>query len=187
MNTAIANILESYDLKSQYDYETALKEIVQLLALLGLWRSKFYEHAAFYGGTALRLFYGLKRFSEDLDFSLVKKDEDFNLIPHLKSIEKEIEAFGFKFSIEKRSKAIISPIESAFIKVRYLELRKPTDSINISLLMVNIWETFITESFSNPDSSFFKKIFPGAPDNFRLLVITTTMTVLILLLLNALD
>jgi predicted nucleotidyltransferase component of viral defense system len=116
MNTAIANILESYDLKSQYDYEIAIKEIVQLLALLGLWRSKFYEHAAFYGGTALRLFYGLKRFSEDLDFSLVKKDEDFNLIPHLKSIEKEIEAFGFKFSIEIRNKAMISPIESAFIK-----------------------------------------------------------------------
>ena len=113
---AIANILEAYDPKTQDDYEIALKEIVQHLALLGLWRSKFYEYGSFYGGTALRLFYGLRRFSEDLDFSLIKKDNAFDLSPHLISIEKEIEAFGFKFSVEKRNKQFISPIESAFIK-----------------------------------------------------------------------
>lgn len=116
MNKAIVNLLETYDLKTQDDYETALKEIVQHLALLGLWRSKFYEHASLYGGTVLRLFYGLRRFSEDLDFSLVKKNNDFDLLPHLKAIENEIEGFGFKFSAEKRIKNVISPIESAFIK-----------------------------------------------------------------------
>jgi predicted nucleotidyltransferase component of viral defense system len=116
MNRAIGNLLENYNLKTQDDYEIALKEIVQLLALLGLWRSKFYEHASFYGGTALRLFHGLRRFSEDLDFSLVKQDEDFNFLPHLKAVEKEIESFGFKFSVEKIDKKIISPVESAFIK-----------------------------------------------------------------------
>lgn len=116
MNKAIVNLLESYDLKTQDDYEIALKEIVQHLALLGMWRSKFYEHASLYGGTALRLFYGLRRFSEDLDFSLVKKDECFDLLPHLKAIEKEIVAFGFKFTVEKKIKKFISPIESAFIK-----------------------------------------------------------------------
>jgi predicted nucleotidyltransferase component of viral defense system len=116
MNRLITNLLENYDLKTQDEYEVALKEIVQHLTLLGLWRSKFYEHAALYGGTALRLFYGLRRFSEDLDFSLVQNEEEFNLLPHLKSIEKEIEAFGFKFSVEKKIKKIISPIESAFLK-----------------------------------------------------------------------
>ena len=116
MNNAIANLLETYDLKTQDDYEIAVKEIVQHLALLGLWRSKFYEHASLYGGTALRLFYGLRRFSEDLDFSLLKKNEDFDLLPHLKAIEREIEAFGFKFYVEKKIKKFISPIESAFIK-----------------------------------------------------------------------
>jgi predicted nucleotidyltransferase component of viral defense system len=116
MNKAIVNLIESYDPKTQDDYEIALKEIVQHLALLGMWRSKFYEHASLYGGTALRLFYGLRRFSEDLDFSLVKKDEYFDLLPHLKAIEKEIEAFGFKFTVEKKIKKLISTIESAFIK-----------------------------------------------------------------------
>lgn len=116
MNRAIANLLEKYDLQSQDDYEVAIKEIIQHLALLGLWRSKFYEHAAFYGGTALRLFYGLRRFSEDLDFSLTGKDKDFEFSPHLKAIEKEIEAYGFKFSVVQKDKRIPSPIESAFIK-----------------------------------------------------------------------
>ncbi|UCH95329.1 MAG: hypothetical protein JSV88_00400 [Candidatus Aminicenantes bacterium] len=54
MNKAIVNLLESYDLKTQDDYEIALKEIVQHLALLGLWRSKFYEHASLYGGCRIR-------------------------------------------------------------------------------------------------------------------------------------
>ena len=64
MNKALTNLLENYNLKTLDDYEVALKEIVQQLALLGLWRSKFYEHAAFYGGTALRLLYGLRRFQK---------------------------------------------------------------------------------------------------------------------------
>lgn len=64
MNKAIASLLENYTLETQDDYETAVKEIVQHLALLGLWRAKFYEHAAFYGGTALRLFYGLRKRSQ---------------------------------------------------------------------------------------------------------------------------
>ncbi|MCK4761365.1 MAG: nucleotidyl transferase AbiEii/AbiGii toxin family protein [Candidatus Aminicenantes bacterium] len=116
MNKAIKNLLENYELQTFDDYEIALKEIVQQLALLGLWRSKFYEQAAFYGGTALRLFYGLGRFSEDLDFSLLKKNEDFDLLPFLKAIAKEVESFGFSFAVEKKDKALQSPVESAFIK-----------------------------------------------------------------------
>lgn len=116
MNKAIKNLLENYDLRTFDDYEIAVKEIVQQLALLGLWRSKFYEQAAFYGGTALRLFYGLRRFSEDLDFSLLEKNEEFDLLPFLKAIEKEVESFGFRFAVEKKDKALHSPVESAFIK-----------------------------------------------------------------------
>jgi len=115
-HTAITNMLDAYDLRTQDDYEIALKEILQQLALLGLWRSKFFEYGSFYGGTALRLFFGLRRFSEGLDFSLINKDCIFNLSPHRVSIEKEIEAFGFKFTVETRNKQLTSPIESAFIK-----------------------------------------------------------------------
>ena len=71
------------------DWENALREIIQELALLGLWRSKFFEHTAFYGGTAVRIFYGLPRFSEDMDFSLLQPDRDFDLGPHLEAIRTE--------------------------------------------------------------------------------------------------
>ena len=77
MNDAVKIMIERYRCQSVNDYENALKEIIQEIALLGLWRSKFYEKAAFYGGSALRILYGLDRFSEDLDFSLLKKDKNF--------------------------------------------------------------------------------------------------------------
>ena len=57
MDNAIIQLLEKYDLHTEIDYENAIKEIIQEIALLGLWRAKFFEHAAFYGGTALRIFY----------------------------------------------------------------------------------------------------------------------------------
>ena len=65
MNDAIKSMLSKYQCKSLEDQERALREIIQEIALLGLWRGKFFEHAAFYGGTALRILYGLDRFSED--------------------------------------------------------------------------------------------------------------------------
>ncbi|MDM8526164.1 nucleotidyl transferase AbiEii/AbiGii toxin family protein [Desulfococcaceae bacterium HSG8] len=116
MTHGLESLLSEYDLITEEDWENALKEIVQHLALLGLWRSKFYEHAAFYGGTALRIFHGLRRFSEDTDFSLIRKNPDFNLQLHLTAIRSELEAFGFSFEIEKKQKKTVSPIESAFIK-----------------------------------------------------------------------
>jgi len=64
--------LARYSFASNEDKLRALREILQETALLGLWRGKFFEHAAFYGGTALRVLYGLDRFSEDMDFSLLK-------------------------------------------------------------------------------------------------------------------
>ncbi len=116
MRNGLENLLSEYDLVTEEDWENALKEVVQHLALLGLWRSKFYEHAAFYGGTALRIFHGLRRFSEDMDFSLVKKNPDFSLSSHLMAIQSELEAFGFSVTVEEKLKKTASAIESAFIK-----------------------------------------------------------------------
>lgn len=109
-------LLSRYRPVTAGDYENALKEIVQELALLGLWRSKFFEHAAFYGGTALRIFHGLQRFSEDLDFSLMEARPAFRLDPHLSAVRDELEAFGFHFEVEPKTKSAPGAIESAFIK-----------------------------------------------------------------------
>lgn len=79
-------------------------------------RSKFFEHAAFYGGTALRILYGLDRFSEDLDFSLLEPQKDFNLKPYIGAVESELVSMGFSVTVEEREKSVTTKIESAFVK-----------------------------------------------------------------------
>lgn len=83
MHEAIARMLAKYKSGRLEDSMRALREIMQEIALLGLWRSKFFESAAFYGGTALRVLYGLDRFSEDLDFSLLKPPGQFDIAKYL--------------------------------------------------------------------------------------------------------
>ena len=116
MNPALEAMLAKYRLESSDDSIAALREIMQELALLGLWRAKFFEHAAFYGGTALRILYGLDRFSEYMDFSLLMPDETFRLDRYLPSVEKELSAWGFHVVVQTKEKTTTSPIESAFLK-----------------------------------------------------------------------
>ncbi len=116
MTHPLDSLLSRYTPSTLSDYENALREIVQELALLGLWRSKFYEHAAFYGGTALRVFYALPRFSEDMDLSLIAPNAEFDLAPHLDAVRTELISFGFTFEVERKVKSNSTAIESAFIK-----------------------------------------------------------------------
>lgn len=121
MNDVISSMLQRYQCVTLQDYRNALKEILQELALLGLWRAKFFEKAAFYGGTALRILYGLDRFSEDLDFSLLKPDANFTLNPYERAIETELRSFGFEVSVQVVEKVKESAIQSAFLKANTLE------------------------------------------------------------------
>src|SRR5579872_4522766 len=116
MHAAIKTMLSKYQCHSEQDYVNALKEIFQEISLLGLWRAKFYEKAAFYGGTALRILYGLDRFSEDLDFSLLKPEKNFDLSRYNQAIKDELNSFGFEVTVETKIKNTDSNIESAFIK-----------------------------------------------------------------------
>ena len=99
---------------------SALREIMQEIALAGLSRTDFFKTAAFYGGTALRIFYGLNRYSEDLDFSLLQKNENFSLAPYFLSIQKEFESLGLKVSLLNKKKKKKTAIESAFLKTETL-------------------------------------------------------------------
>lgn len=121
MTTVIENLLKNYNPKSKNEYENAIQEIMQELSLMGLWRAKFFEHAAFYGGTSLRILHGLNRFSEDLDFSLLKPDPAFNLLPFLKAIEDELEISGLQVTVEHKIKHPEESIRSAFLKTGTLE------------------------------------------------------------------
>ncbi len=121
MNDAVKVMLNRYNCSSVNDYENALKEIIQKIALLGLWRSKFFEKAAFYGGSALRILYGLNRFSEDLDFSLLSSNENFSLEVYSTAVEHELKSFGFSVTVETKAKRIETNIDSAFIKADTLK------------------------------------------------------------------
>lgn len=121
MNDAVKVMLERYKCSSVGDYENALKEIIQEIALLGLWRAKFFEKAAFYGGSALRILYGLNRFSEDLDFSLLRKDGGFSLATYCTAVEEELKSFGFSVHVETKVKQVQTNIDSAFIKAGTLK------------------------------------------------------------------
>lgn len=108
--------LQEYNPKTKQDVYDALREIMQEIALAGLQRAGFFEKAAFYGGTALRIFYELDRFSEDLDFSLLELDEKFSLEPYFDAVVKEFEALGITVSLQEKKKSNASNVESAFLK-----------------------------------------------------------------------
>ena len=116
IHPALPGLIDRYQPQSANDYQNAVREIAQEIALLGLWRTPFYDHAAFYGGSALRIFHGLQRFSEDLDFSLLQPKPDFSLKPYLGAVADELAAWGFEFRAEGIEKNQPSPIESAFLK-----------------------------------------------------------------------
>lgn len=116
MNNALSELFDEKVRDNKGQKERALSEILQSVALLGLSRSDFFEKAAFYGGTALRILYGLDRFSEDLDFSLIKPDPAFRMQDYFNGIDREMKSFGLHAEISQKTKTIPSSTESAFIK-----------------------------------------------------------------------
>lgn len=111
---AIVKMLEKYDLSTADKTYEALREILQEIVLLGLSRAGFFDHALFYGGTALRILHGLDRFSEDLDFSLIAPDEHFDLSVYEDVVIEALHSFGFDVTIQLKNSD--STIKSAFLK-----------------------------------------------------------------------
>lgn len=116
MQQVLAQMLSKYQIRDIDDKKNAIKEIVQEVVLCGLSRGGFFKDAAFYGGTALRIFYGLDRFSEDLDFSLVSQNPEFDLTKYFSYIENETKSLGLNFIVKEKPKAFDSNVKSAFLK-----------------------------------------------------------------------
>lgn len=102
MNNIIEQMLSKYEIKNTTDEINALKEIIQEIVLSGLSRGNFFDEVAFYGGTALRQFYKLDRFSEDLDFALLVPNKEFDLSKYFSYIEKELKAYGLNLEINTK-------------------------------------------------------------------------------------
>jgi len=121
MNNNIKSMVNMYQNQTVTE-QTKIREVLQQTALLGLERHGFFEKAAFYGGTALRILYGLDRFSEDLDFTLIKPDQKFDFDPFLEGMRKELASFGFEMEVAKKSKSVETSIVSAFMKMNTIKL-----------------------------------------------------------------
>ena len=118
--------LEDYRCTSAEEEMNALREILQELILAGLSRTDFFVKAAFHGGTQLRIFEGVRRFSEDLDFALVSQDQSFQLLPYLEKVSEELAAIGVTMEVRDKSKASVT-VKKGFLKtdsmVKILDLR----------------------------------------------------------------
>jgi predicted nucleotidyltransferase component of viral defense system len=108
--------IAEYNPKNEEETLAAMREIMQEIALAALSRTDFFKKAAFYGETALRIFHGLDRYSEDLDFSLLETDTTFSIEPYFSAIKEEFESLGLRIQIREKDKRIKSQIESAFLK-----------------------------------------------------------------------
>lgn len=116
MSTPLRSLIERYQPKNPHELENALKEVIQEITLAGLSRGGFFDKAAFYGGTALRIFHALPRFSEDLDFTLLEESPNFSLQPYFNFIKKTLSSFDVEVEMELVHKSVETNIESAFLK-----------------------------------------------------------------------
>ena len=116
MSDLFDEMLKNYDTTTMTNRKNALKEVIQEIVLCGLSRAGFFSDVAFYGGTALRIFHGLDRFSEDLDFSLLHTDNRFDLSEYLPILENEMHSFGLVIEVSEKQKTTASDIQSAFVK-----------------------------------------------------------------------
>ena len=116
MKTNLEQMVEAYQPKNNEEKRNVVKEVMQEITLCALSKAGFFDVAAFYGGTALRIFYGLDRFSEDLDFSLMTKNKDFDLSTYVPSLKRIVQSFGLNVEVEIKHKTLDSAIQSAFLK-----------------------------------------------------------------------
>lgn len=107
-------MMDQYTINNEEDRRNGLQEVMQQITLAGLHRAEFFKNAAFYGGTCLRIFHNLPRFSEDMDFSLLSNDEGFTLIPYFDAVKNEFHSLGRDVTITRKEKQ--TNVESAFLK-----------------------------------------------------------------------
>ena len=116
MNDIYTNMLSAYDLSTDQALRNATFEVNQQVILAGLNHGGFFDKAAFYGGTCLRIFHDLQRFSEDMDFSLLEPTENFDFVQYFQPIIDEFASIGRQVEITKKSKKNFGKVESAFLK-----------------------------------------------------------------------
>lgn len=115
-NEIYDNMLSAYGVTTEQERRNAIFEVNQQVILAGLYNGGFFDVAAFYGGTCLRIFHGLQRFSEDMDFSLLAPDGKFDFTKYFQPIIDEFAIVGREVEIKRKDKKGFGKVESAFLK-----------------------------------------------------------------------
>lgn len=119
------HILESLKInnpKNLVEFENALREISQRIILYALSETSFFKNVAFYGGTCLRIFHGLDRFSEDLDFQVTTENYNLKLDEYMSKCKNMLESYGLKASIYSKKEYDEGEIRRRYIKIPYYDL-----------------------------------------------------------------
>ncbi|MCD8205603.1 MAG: nucleotidyl transferase AbiEii/AbiGii toxin family protein [Clostridia bacterium] len=121
-NGVILDMLERIPSGNEKEKKDALRHVIQEVILYGFSKTDFFDRAAFCGGTAIRLFHRLPRFSEDLDFSLISPDKSFRLSDYFEMIDSVLRSYDFSFTIEEKQKIFDSGVRTAYVTGNAKEL-----------------------------------------------------------------
>lgn len=95
------------------ELENKAREYLQILVLKSIYHSKFGSVLSFMGGTCLRVCYHLKRYSEDLDFAMDKKNKGYSFDKLVEIVIKDMTMSGFKIEANIDSEGIV---QKTFLK-----------------------------------------------------------------------
>ena len=167
-NEIFNQMLSAYELTTEQQKRNATFEVNQQIILAGLYNGGFFNEAAFYGGTCLRIFHGLQRFSEDMDFSLLAPSDKFDFTKYFQPIIDQFAIIGREVEIKKKDKKNFGKVESAFLKdntdvydimfqtERSVKIKIEVDTqpplkFNTEQKLVLLPQSFMTRCFTLPD------------------------------------
>ena len=173
MDDIIINQIKKYSLDNSEQKINAIREVLQEITLFALSKSDFFDKAAFCGGTALRIFYGLDRASEDLDFTLIKQDNSFQLENYFGVIKQCFAKFGLDIDIS--SKKDVGAFKSAFIKdntiIHNINIAMENDYFKDVDLRISI-KVNIEIDTCPPEGAKYEYKYGLFPSPFRILLLT---------------
>lgn len=167
-NEIFNQMLSAYELTTEQQKRNAIFEVNQQIILAGLYNGGFFNEAAFYGGTCLRIFHGLQRFSEDMDFSLLAPSDKFDFTKYFQPIIDQFAIIGREVEIKKKDKKNFGKVESAFLKdntdvydimfqtERAVKIKIEVDTqpplkFNTEQKLILLPQSFMTRCFTLPD------------------------------------
>lgn len=167
-NEIFNQMLSAYELTTEQQKRNATFEVNQQIILAGLYNGGLFNEAAFYGGTCLRIFHGLQRFSEDMDFSLLAPSDKFDFTKYFQPIIDQFAIIGREVEIKKKDKKNFGKVESAFLKdntdvydimfqtERSVKIKIEVDTqpplkFNTEQKLILLPQSFMTRCFTLPD------------------------------------